>query len=172
MKHDYSYEFGHIILKPLEEADIESMRILRNKVKDSYLNNNEIDAESQKKWYQRYLEKQDDIMFKVVKKDKPDEFIGAMGLYDIDWENGISETGRTMLDKEKVPEKGIGIEIMKATCLFGFEVLKLKKIVAEVLKNNKPSLGATKRTGFRTVGEEGDYYLIEITLEDVKRDEE
>lgn len=170
MKHDYEYEYGRIILKPLEWDDIEQLRVLRNQEKQFFLEQTEIEEDSQKKWYERYLEKDNDIMFKVVKKDKPEEFIGAIALYAIDWEKGTAEAGRTVIDKKKSPEKGIGQEATKAVCRFGFEKLKLKKIVGEVLKTNERIIKVDLRAGFRIVGESenGELYLIEMTQDTIE----
>ena len=129
MKHNHVFEYGRIILMPLEKADIEELRILRNSQKQFFISRHEIDSGAQEQWYEKYLKNPEDIMFKVVKKEKPEEFIGAIALYDIDWENMTSECGRTVIDKLKAPEKGIGMEATKAVCLFGFQVLKLNKIV-------------------------------------------
>lgn len=169
MKHEYFYEADRILLRPLEETDIESLRLLRNSLKQYYVSRTEVDAESQKRWYQSYLQKENDIMFAVVKKDRQCEFIGAMALYAIDWDNGIAEVGRSMIDKEKAPEKGIGSEALKATCEFGFDVLKLKKIVAEVRKSNSRIIHVTSQLGFQTVGEKEDLYLIELTPKTIRR---
>ena len=172
MKHDYEFAFQRIILKPLEQEDIELLRKLRNQEKQYFATQQEITREGQQKWYQSYLEKQDDIMFKIVKKENPEEFIGTIALYDIDWENRTSECGRTVVDKEKAPEKGIGMEATKAVCLFGFDVLKLKKIVGEVLKTNERIIKVDKRAGFYIVGEREDMYDIEMTRDSIRLDGE
>lgn len=167
MEHNYVFEHERIILKPLEETDIEYLRTLRNSRKQFFITQCEIDSEAQKKWYEGYLKNPQDIMFKVVKKDKPEEFIGAMALYDIDWERMTAECGRILVDKTKAPERGIGTEVTKAVCLFGFQVLKLNKIVAEVLKTNVRIIKAVLHVGFRIVGENENLYYIEITRESI-----
>ena len=93
----------------------------------------DLSREMQEKWYQRYLGKNDDIMFKIVKKTEPEAFIGAIALYDIDQKEKTSECGRTVVDKGLAPEKGIGLMATKAVCLFGFEQLGLKKIVGDII---------------------------------------
>ncbi len=168
MEHNYVFEHAGIILKPLEEDDIEQLRTLRNSRKQFFITQNEIDSAAQKKWYEGYLKNPADIMFKVVKKDKPEEFIGTMALYDIDRERGSAECGRTLVDKVKAPERGIGTEVTKAICLFGFQVLKLNKIVAEVLKTNVRIIKAVRNVGFRIVGEDDNLYFIELTKETIE----
>lgn len=163
MKHSYEFEFKRIILKPLEQEDIESLRILRNRERQYFATQQEIAKEGQEKWYQSYLKKEDDIMFKIVKKENPEEFIGAIALYDINPENKTAEFGRTLVDKTKAPEKGIGTDATKAVCLFGFDIINVEKIVGEALKTNKRILKVYDRAGFAIVGEEKDMYKLEMT---------
>lgn len=169
MKHDYEFAYERIILKPLNEEDIESLRILRNKEKQYFFTGDDITPEQQKVWYANYLKKNDDIMFKVVKKEEPDKFIGAIAVYEINSNEGTAEVGRTVIDKEKAPEKGIGMEATKAVCKFAFDVLGMKKVVGEVLKNNERIIKVDLRAGFVMVGDKDeDTYLIEMTPKTIK----
>lgn len=166
MNHNYSFEFGRVTLLPLAEDDIEKLRILRNKERNFFNSKAEISPEGQRKWYESYLNKSNDIMFKVVKTGENSGFIGAIAVYDIDFENGIAEVGRTVIDKEKAPEKGIGMDATKAVCLFAFDVLKIKKIVASVLKSNERIIKVDTRAGFYIVGDlDEESYAIEMTRE-------
>ena len=112
MKHQYEYVNKRIILKPLEAEDIENLRNLRNRNKQFFATQAEITKEGQENWYCNYLQKDNDIMFKVVLKEKPEQFIGAVAVYDIDWVEKTCEFGRIVIDKELVQEKGIGTEII------------------------------------------------------------
>lgn len=170
MKHSYEFEYKRILLKPLEKEDIEELRILRNSERQWFVTQKEITQEDQGKWYQSYLNKENDIMFKIVKKDNPEKFIGAISLYGINPKIGIAEFGRTVVDKTKAPEKGIGMEATMAICQFGFEVLKLNKIAAEVLKSNERAIEVYKRAGFYIVGEHDGIYDIEMTPDSIRTD--
>lgn len=164
MKHNYVFECLRVILKPLEKSDIEDLRILRNQEAQFFLNQNEISKEAQKKWYQNYLNKKDDIMFMVAKKEAPNDFIGAIAAYDIDWEKKECEVGRTVIDKVKAPEKGIGTDATKAVCAFCFEILKMKKIKGVVLKDNARILKVDERVGFKIIGDYDEKsFLLELT---------
>src|SRR5699024_7626194 len=105
-QHKYEFSYERIILKPLGKEDIEDLRNLRNRMKDFFFTNEDITVEAQKKWYERYLKKENDIMFKAVKKEAPDIFIGTIAIYDIADDLSVAELGRTLVDKEKAPEKG------------------------------------------------------------------
>lgn len=166
MKHNLEFEYGRIVLKPLEEVDIEELRVLRNKESQYFSSAIEILPEQQREWYKKYQFQTNDIMFKVVKKDKPEEFIGAIAVYDIDEQKHTAVVGRTVIDKIKAPEKGIGMEATKAVCKFAFEKLGTKKIVASVLKSNERIIKVDTRVGFKIVGDiDNDTYAIELTPE-------
>lgn len=168
MKHLYKYEYERIMLLPLEESDIEELRILRNQERQFFSTTGIITQENQKKWYESYLKKKNDIMFKVVKKDAPDCFVGAIAVYDISDDLATAEVGRTVIDKNKAPEKGIGMEATKAVCKFAFDVLHVKKIVAEVLKTNERIIKVDQRAGFYITGEvDENTYSIEMTPESI-----
>ena len=148
MKHSHHFEYGRIILLPLERNDIEELRTLRNREREYFLTTDEVKAENQIKWYEAYLKKDNDIMFKITHKDNPDDFIGAIAVYGIDYEKKTAEIGRTLIDKTKNNERGLGLEATKAICLFSFVVLGMHILFAEVLKSNERILKVDTRAGF------------------------
>lgn len=167
MKHQYRCIYKKILLRPLEKKDIEELRVLRNKNQQFFFNSSEISKESQEKWFEKYLTKNNDYMFAVELVDKPGEFIGAIAIYDIDEKTGIAECGRTVLDKEKAPIKGIGTNVTVAACNLAFTQIGIKKIIAEILKSNERILKVDTRAGFVVVGENGDNWCIEMTPETI-----
>ena len=170
MKHNYRFESKRLIYRPLEWEDIEDLRVLRNRNRDFFFSTDLVTEEGQRKWYEHYLEKQDDIMFVVEKKEQPGQFIGAGALYDIDWDAMTCEYGRTVIDKELAPEKGIGTEATAAMCMFGFDVLQMNKIIGYVLKSNERILKVDQRAGYRIIEEQEDGNIyIEMTPETVNR---
>lgn len=168
MQHSYIYKFENILLKPLLDSDIEYLRILRNKEKKYFFTQSEITKEMQNIWYQKYLDRDDDIMFKIVKEKEPEVFIGAVALYKIDKVNKISEFGRIVVDKELAPEKGVGLMATKAICRFGFECLNLNRIKCEAFKFNERIIKVYKRAGFYIVDEEADIINFEISYKTLK----
>lgn len=152
---------------PLEDEDIEELRKLRNSFRECFLTNDIISQEEQSSWFKKYLDKNNDIMFKIVKTEEPSNFIGAVALYDIDKKLKCAEFGRLIIDKEKCDENGLGAEATAAVSLFGFEILKLQKIYAEVFKNNIPAIKSYKKVGY-TVEKEVDSNLYVMKLENHK----
>ena len=102
MKHSYELKMDEIILKPLEKEDIEKLRILRNNLSIYFISQKQISKKEQQQWYNAYLKKDDDIMFKVVLADEDNEFVGAVALYDINREKKCAEFGRIIVDNKKV----------------------------------------------------------------------
>lgn len=165
MKHQYEYANKRIVLKPLEAKDIEDLRNLRNRNKKFFATKAEITKEGQKDWYQSYLQKDNDIMFKVVLGEKPEQFIGAVAVYDIDRKARTCEFGRIVIDKEKTDEKGIGTETVEGICRFAFLELNMKKIKAEVLKENARAIAVYKKTGFKVTKETENMYTMVLSHE-------
>lgn len=162
MKHDYKYLSHRVQLRPLEQEDIEPLRILRNQNRQYFLSQQEITKKEQEEWYRSYLTRMNDIMFKIAKNDAPSVFIGAIALYDIDMELKTAEFGRVVVDKVKAPETGIGTEAVRAICLFGFNELHLEKIVCEVLMTNERAIKAYQNVGFHIVTEREGMYHMEL----------
>lgn len=166
MIHEYGIDLNRILLRPLTWEDIESLRILRNREKDFFLDNSEISEEQQKKWYGKYLLREDDIMFTIKQKSAPLIFCGAIALYGIDRAKGVCEIGRTLVDKERCPDKGIGLEATCGACRFAFEVLEIRKIQTQILKTNIRSMKLHQRAGFYVVDSSDERFcLVEITRE-------
>lgn len=159
MKHSYELKMDEIILKPLEKEDIEKLRILRNNLSIYFISQKQISKKEQQQWYNAYLKKDDDIMFKVVLADEDNEFVGAVALYDINREKKCAEFGRIIVDNKKVT--GIGVNIVQAICRFGYDMLGLEKIVCDVLKDNKRAIHIYEKVGFETVREDGRLVYME-----------
>lgn len=168
MRHNYTIELERILLKPLTWEDIEKLRILRNREREFFLDSKEISEEQQRKWYDRYLLKDNDIMFSIVRKSDSSIFCGSIALYDIDKRKGLCEVGRTLVDKDICSDKGIGLEATSGACRFAFEVLGMQKIQTQILKTNERSLRLHQRAGFHTIDcSDAQFYLVEITRENV-----
>jgi len=99
--------------------------------------------------------------FAIQLKDNP-EVIGSIGLHKVDWTNGKAEIGYWLaVDHHR---QGIMSEAEKAVLDFGFDKLKLYKIVGTCLSINMGSTNLFLRFGFRHVGT-----FIEDRFKDGKR---
>ncbi|KKO54767.1 GNAT family N-acetyltransferase [Paenibacillus sp. DMB20] len=153
MRHNYTIQSGDILLTPICEDDIEIMRGWRNSPLNnaSFLMNSYIDAEQQKLWYRRYLEKSDDIMFIINDLTGNKTRIGMVGLYDINNEEGTAEFGRLLIGERSARGRGLGFVITSMLCDFAFNQLELKEIKLEVLSENNKAYGIYRKVGFESV---------------------
>ncbi|MBD2864803.1 GNAT family N-acetyltransferase [Paenibacillus oceani] len=135
MNHSYTVLYEDIKLRSLEEKDIEKVRNWRNLewARTSFLNADIISQEQQLAWYQKYIKKENDLMF-VIEWGGMD--IGIVALYNIDYTKSIAEFGRLLIGEPLARGKGIGKKVVKAICNFGFNEIKIETIVLEVLESN------------------------------------
>lgn len=142
MKHNYQYDGVELLLRPLEEKDIESLRLLRNRPENRiwFFGSDVISAEAQKAWYERYLSKENDYMFSVFLSEEPDTFIGAVALYGYDPETDSYEVGRLLLDSKNIPVRGMGAKLIACVCSLAGEIWGNIGLRAEVFNDNERSL--------------------------------
>jgi hypothetical protein len=71
MVHEYIKRFRNVLVRPLSEMDIESLRVWRNCSDNSlYLRKiNEISSEQQLQWYEKYKNDEDEIIFAIDEID-------------------------------------------------------------------------------------------------------
>ena len=171
MNHKINGEYGRGILTPLTLEESEWMRILRNQNKQWFIYSEEITQEEQKKWYQNYLCKPDDIMFSVYHKGSG-KWIGAVALYNIDVINNQAEFGRIVVDGESVHKRGLGLDTTICACQIGFKQLGISKIKLEVYSNNIAAKKTYEKAGFSVIGiqkiEEG-RKMISMELNNVSK---
>ena len=150
MTHNFQNKFEDIVLKPLEQKNIEDLRNLRNKEENRkcFIYQKEITKEEQENWYKRYSEKEEDLMFSAFLKENEEYPVGFAALYNIDKNNKKCEFGRIIVDKSKVTKKGIGYQITKCLCDIGFQDLGLDMIYLEVFSDNIPALKTYLKVGF------------------------
>lgn len=163
MRHSYCAEYGNIRLRPLVETDIEKLREWRNDTENSrYLRKiGYISEEMQKKWFDAYLENEDEIIFAIEETKEFGCLIGSVSLYDFTGEQ--AEFGRILIGDKRTSGRGIGRISSVMAMHIGFECLGIKKIVASVHEQNVKAYSNYMRIGFDVVGKhpfgEGEYEL-------------
>ena len=167
MEHSYAAFFKRVALSPLEGDDFESLRLLRNQVRQWFRTSEIVSYVQQQQWRQSYLEAAGDFMFKVARQLAPDVFIGATALYNVDTEKRNAVFGRLVIDKTKISsEKGLGLDATLATMSIAFFQLNLQSVYLEVLANNIPAIKTYQRAGFKQISESQDLLGMAITIED------
>jgi len=162
MKQSFFMTLDNIELHPLEIGDIEQLRILRNQNRQCFVYAEEISKNDQYAWYEKYLVTPGDYMFSIYYQQ---QWIGAVALYNA--VNGEAEFGRLVIDRKKVDRGGLGVQVARAACKFGFEELRLVRIYLEVFDDNVAARKTYERTGFHYTGrtrEEGGRQMVEMEL--------
>ena len=155
MKHTLTLTTEHLLLLPLGEEHIESLRLLRNRPENRvwFFDSAEITPEQQKAWFASQQTVEGDYMFAVFSKQDPGVFLGAVAIYHYNREESSFEVGRLLLDAKRVPARGLGKELISAACKIGFELLHAKHLYAEVFADNERSLACCTENGFTVTGE-------------------
>ena len=89
-------------------------------------------------------------MFRVSPRERPEQFIGAVALYDIDGETRQAEFGRLMIDREAAGRRGLGYDATVCACEFGFARLGLQRIYLDVYADNIAAVKTYEKAGFIT----------------------
>lgn len=87
---------------------------------------------------------------------KGNKVLGLIDLFDFDPQNKRAGIGLVVLE-EKERNKGVGAEAIGLLCEYGFKVLGLRQLYANVLEDNLPSLHLFKKMGFVEVGMKKDW---------------
>lgn len=151
MLHHYNIEDEDLLLRPIEEKDIETVRMWRNTeaIRKSFIYQQPISPAQQKQWYLEYLSKANDFMFMIEFKSKA---VGTVALYNIDLEKNEAEFGRLMIGELSARGVKLGERVTGVLSEFGFTELQLETIILEVFSNNTYAKNAYEAIGFQIEG--------------------
>lgn len=141
---------GSIVdLVPYTNDYLHEVVVLRNTSRAMYYLNQEkeLSEKEQRKWYDNYLKKNDDIYWVII--NKKEEFIGTTSLYDINYQQGSAEKGRLVVSKEKSLEGPYTLESELLLINIAFNNLDLKYITTSVKADNLEMQSINKRLGFQ-----------------------
>lgn len=139
-----------VYLRPITTSQEDTMNIInwRNSsaVRPYFIYQEPFTVEGHRKWLEQVIIPEKGHQFMVCKTEnhKP---IGSIFLRDIDLKNKKAEYGM-FLGEEAEKGKGIGCEIASLLSDFAFETLKLHKVTARILAENKASLHSNFKAGF------------------------
>lgn len=100
-------------------------------------------------WYEDLMNNKNAVVFAIVAK--PNNYIGNVWLWDIDWRHRKAEV-RILIGDKKYHNKGLGTQSIEAVTDFAFSKLGLHKMYAYILGNNNVASKAFLRAGFRLEG--------------------
>lgn len=152
MRHNYYGEHLNVALKPLNEDNLESLRVWRNNTEQTKFLRpiGEITPEMQQNWFRSYLDNPQDIVFGIYETEKLNRLVGSLSLYDI--KDGRAEIGKIQVGDSEAHGMGIGRTSLIIAMKIGFEILGLREIYASVHQDNVTARTNDLRIGFRIVG--------------------
>ncbi|MCX7884034.1 MAG: GNAT family N-acetyltransferase [Caloramator sp.] len=170
MNHNYFFKIQeNLKLLPITKEHLELIRNWRNndEIRKCFINQQIITKEQQIIWYEKYLQKDNDIMFIIEYNEKP---IGTVALYNIDYTIKRAEFGRIIIGDIHVRGLGIGRRVTNSLCQFGFNVLNLNSIYLSVFKDNIYAINIYKSVGFIIEKdlEEENLYIMKFSKESEK----
>ena len=163
MKHNIRMEYKNIILRPLEQEDIEYLREWRNDEKNTkYLRKiGYISEEQQKKWYEGYLVNEDEYTFAIEERCELNRIVGSASLYGFN--NGQVEFGKILIGDSEAHGKKIGCHTTEAISSIAFDYFNCKKVILRCFVENKGACYVYKQAGFCEV----DSYITSDGQEEV-----
>ena len=158
MKLPYSANSFNIGVRPLEEKDIESLRIWRSDPSNSFFLKTigDVTTQMQLNWYRNSLLEEDSYIFAVDNTEAVDngetrtEFVGSLAIYDVNGD--IAEIGKMLID-QKSRGKKIGFTAMNLALHIGFQKLEIHRFLLEVHEDNIAAKTNYLRNGFERRGE-------------------
>ncbi len=148
MVHNYNMKCENVLLRPLSENDIEKLRNWRNNSNNSkYLNKiPHITPDLQKKWYEKYLNNEDEICFAIIENQNLKRMVGSLSLYG--FENDECLFGKILIGDQEAHGQKVGLNATKAAVAVAFDQLNMKVVNLYVYEDNLGALKVYKKAGF------------------------
>lgn len=152
MEHNFQATYGHVRIRPLEEKDIELLRIWRNDPnKTQYLRKiGEITPEMQKAWFDRSQKNPDEVLFAIDEIQDLNRMVGSVALYH--FQDRTAEVGRIQVGDDQANGRGIGRIAMSLAVHVGIQQFGLHTLKADVHTDNLAAYKSYMKMGFEVVG--------------------
>lgn len=152
MQHSFCASYNNVMVRQIQEKDLEFLRIWRNDSSNSrYLNPIPyITQEMQQKWYKDYLNDDTILTFGIVETELFNRLVGSVSIYD--FSGGESNCGKTMIGDAEARGHGLGFWGEVIALHIGFQKLGIKKYITDVHEDNAASQKMTARLGFQKIG--------------------
>lgn len=150
-------ELGDLVLRIIEEKDLEHLRIWKNERRESFFFKEIITPEAQFNWFKSLQERPDDYMFVVETSGCS---IGCLGFRYVDECVDVYNVIRARFD---VGGKGVMSKALRLMCSYALESYATSTPSAKVLRSN-PALSWYQQNGFNVVREHHEYVEIMLDL--------
>lgn len=165
----YEAIYDNVRIRPLEETDLEKLRIWRNDTEQTkYLRPiGEITPSMQQEWFQTYQKTEDECIFAIEEIHDLHRLVGSLSLYHI--KGKTAEIGKIQIGDKEANGRGIGRKSMVMALWIGFQKLGLKEVFGAVNPKNIPAYKNDRTIGFEVIGQHSCQEGIE---EEIQIDEE
>lgn len=153
MLFDYAAEYKHVRIRPLEEKDIEQIRIWRNNPQFTcFLRDlGEITSEMQKKWYESDLKDTTSCTFAIEEISDLNRLVGSVAIYGIDGDK--AEIGKILVGDPEAKGKKIGYFGLLLAMHIGYQKLGINNYYGDVHEDNMSAKTNDLRAGFIVTGQ-------------------
>lgn len=168
-----------VYIKSITYQDTELMVKWRNSesVSKYFIYRKEFTKETHENWMKNKVETGEVVQF-IIYDNENNVPIGSTYLRDIDMQELSAEYG-VLIGEEEYRAKGIGKEVLGLTIKYAFKELHLKRIIARVISDNKPSLYSFLHSGFeiydevtqKTIPEQVEIAVTMLEITDKKYEE-
>lgn len=160
---------GNLIdLKSVVKEDARFILELRQNLElNKFISSTSTNLDDQIIWIENYLKreiKKEEVYFIV--KTKENNSCGTVRIYKIDNEKNECVWGSFILNRDR-PD-GAAYEVINLSLNYAFEVLKIKKILLDVHKENKKAIHIYEKFGFKKYYEDNINYYYKKNKEENK----
>jgi len=163
----YSAAHPDLRLRAINKADIENLRVWKNRFKSTCFLNEDISPEQQENWYSSFGDRQDDFMFVVEQKIMEEwEGIGCMGFRKLQNEGCMDAYNMIRGTKIKPASFTMG-DAFSLMLTYANTIEENLPIQSKCLQSN-PALLWYQRNNFTIVRTSNNFYLMELSKESLK----
>ena len=144
-----------VILRAIEEKDLEISRDTTNNpnVEATIIGwSVPISKKNQIEWFKNEHNTFTNIRYIIANKDN-DEAMGMIGLYNIDWKNGVVPSFGLKIFNTNNRKKGFAFDALMTLLKYVFYELRMNRVEYKTLYFNKSALNVVEKAGFKIEGE-------------------
>lgn len=156
-----------IYLRKMTVEDTDQVIRWRNAphVKERFLFRTPLTKEMHLKWIEEKIGSGQVEQFVICEKER-DRGIGSFYFRDIDKEHHTAELGIFIGEKDALG-KGYGTEAVQLGVKYGFENMKLEKIMLRVINDNVAAIKNYEKNGFKIIEDRMETMLLDGVLKEI-----
>lgn len=143
-------EAGPVRLRLLQEVDLPLTLAWRNQpdIRRWFFHSDINSPEQHARWFQQYLERDDDYVFVIEDTQANFQPVGQVALYHIDWQGCQAEFGRLMIGEAGSAGRGLAGWATRGAIDIAFGPFALEQLYLEVFRDNQRAIHIYETVGF------------------------